>query len=139
MDDQDSNKIVKMKLSNQYIKNSNSTRKTDNINIDVENNNNNRQHFMDIEDSLLRLARIDSSLQPHHRNKTLHTALVFNTIQIFKFSNKATFSQITLALESLPYILTGISSDSPRPLGIYSDDSMIVSEVNLRNMRNKLY
>ena len=139
VDDQDSTKIIKTKLANQYIQNSNGSNKMDNINIDIGNNNNNRQYFIDVEDSLLRLTKIDSSLQPRYRNKTLHTTLVFNTIQIFKFPNKATSSQITLALESLPYILTGVSSDSPRPLGTYPDDPTIVSEVNFRMMRNKLY
>ena len=113
----------------QSTQNNNNSNKNENNNY--SSNDNNGKNFLEIENSLLRLTKIDSSLQSQSRNKTLHSTLIANTIQILKFSKKSTFTQITSALESLPYILAGFSFDSPRPLGMYFDDPTIVSQVSL--------
>ena len=87
--------------------------------------------LLDRDNVLLQLLNIDSSLQPHMRNKTLHSTVLKNTIHTLKSSNIASTKQITSALQSLLYLLSGFAIHSPRPLGNFSDDPAIVQEVNL--------
>lgn len=79
-------------------------------------------------ESLLLLLELNALL-PLHRNLTLHTLMLSHCMRSLRGAHHLPVEDVSLALKSLPFVLSGYAAGSPRSFSDFKEEESAASEV----------